>query len=395
MTSLIQSKANELSTIYSDFPKQLQMLVDTISEKDKKIEELMTSNKESNKMKNYNEELKKLQITKDLEINKLNEQLQSKEKEIERLKKTIDDKVPIDYKEKEKELNAQFDIERNKYEQKINDLELKIYKVNDDKKGYEKTIEIHKKRIAELEEEIEKTKQPVEPQKEEEKPKEEEEKPIDTANDNVSQSSNNKQDHSAGCVSKEEYEKLKEEYATLDKQYQEHKLLLTEQLSNKDEQMKQSHQYELNELKTKYENEIQKKERAFKKVNDLNSRTINEHLLKIKELEDKIKTLTNDLSISNKAKTDLEDIILKQEGKVNQLGGKVNKIEQMLKKKNAELQQNETYALQLMNIIQEQKGQIAVMKKKKKEEDTAELNNLQNEINALKNVIESNFNFFI
>ena len=367
------------------------MLVDTISEKDKRIEELMTSNKESNKMKNYNEELKKLQITKDLEINKLNEQLQSKEKEIERLKKTIDDKVPVDYKEKEKELNAQFDIERNKYEQKINDLELKIYKVNDDKKGYEKTIEIHKKRIAELEEEIEKTKQPVEPQKEEKKPKEEEEKPIDTANDNVSQLSNNKQDHSAGCVSKEEYEKLKEEYATLDKQYQEHKLLLTEQLSNKDEQMKQSHQYELNELKTKYENEIQKKERAFKKVNDLNSRTINEHLLKIKELEDKIKTLTNDLSISNKAKTDLEDIILKQEGKVNQLGGKVNKIEQMLKKKNAELQQNETYALQLMNIIQEQKGQIAVMKKKKKEEDTAELNNLQNEINALKNVIESNF----
>ena len=153
--------------------------------------------------------------------------------------------------------------------------------------------------------------------------------------------------------------------------------------------MKQSHQYELNELKAKYENEIQKKERAFKKVNDLNSRTINDHLLKIKELEDQIKTLTNDLSISNKAKTDLENIILKQEGKVNQLGGKVNKIEQMLKKKNAELQQNETYALQLMNIIQEQKSQIAVMKKKKKEEDTAELNNLQNEINALKNIIES------
>ena len=74
---------------------------------------------------------------------------------------------------------------------------------------------------------------------------------------------------------------------------------------------------------------------------------------------------------------------------MNQLGGKVNKIEQMLKKKNAELQQNETYALQLMNIIQEQKSQIAVMKKKKKEEDTAELNNLQNEINALKNIIES------
>ena len=178
------------------------MLVDTIKEKDKKIEELMTSNKESNKMKNYNEELKKLQITKDLEINKLNEQIQSKDKEIERLKKTIDDKVPVDYKEKEKELNAQFDIERNKYEQKINDLELKIYKVNDDKKGYEKTIEIHKKRIAELEEEIQKSKQPVVPPKEEEKQ-------IDTANDNVSQSSNNKQDHS-GCVSKEEYEKLKE-----------------------------------------------------------------------------------------------------------------------------------------------------------------------------------------
>ena len=126
-------------------------------------------------------------------------------------------------------------------------------------------------------------------------------------------------------------------------------------------------------------------------INELNSKTINENLLKIKELEDQIKTLNNDLSVSKKAKTDLEDIIFKQEAKVNQLGGKVNKIELMLKKKNAEIQQNETYALQLMNIIQEQKGQIANIKKKKKEEETIELNNLQSEIDALKNVIESIF----
>ena len=44
-----------------------------------------------------------------------------------------------------------------------------------------------------------------------------------------------------------------------------------------------------------------------------------------------------------------------------------------------------------MNIIQEQKGQIANIKKKKKEEETIELNNLQSEIDALKNVIESIF----
>ena len=55
-------------------------------------------------MVNQIEDLKKLQLIKDSEINKLNEQNLSKWNEITRLKKELNDKTPVDIKQKELEL---------------------------------------------------------------------------------------------------------------------------------------------------------------------------------------------------------------------------------------------------------------------------------------------------
>ena len=62
-------------------------------------------------MVNQIEDLKKLQLIKDSEINKLNEQNLSKSNEITRLKKELNDKTPVDIKQKELELENKYKSE--------------------------------------------------------------------------------------------------------------------------------------------------------------------------------------------------------------------------------------------------------------------------------------------
>ena len=66
----------------------------------------------------------------------------------------------------------------------------------------------------------------------------------------------------------------------------------------------------------------------------------------------------------------------------------MNRIENILKKKNAEIKQNEDYAIKLMNIVKEQKSQMENIRNLKNENDNDILLNLQNEIENLKNTIE-------
>ena len=148
----------------------------------------------------------------------------------------------------------------------------------------------------------------------------------------------------------------------------------------------------MKELNNKNDQIVKRKEKLYSKLKESTTESINEKNLKIKELEIKLKTMVNELDLTNKTKTELENIILKQETKVNNLGKKVNQIDQILQKKNAEIKQNEIYAMQLMSIIQEQKTQISVLKQNKKDEQNDELLELQNEIIALKNTIECKYN---
>ena len=122
----IETKEQDLKNINEDFPNQLKNIIDLINNKDKKISELS-----SNTLANQIEDLKKLQLIKDSEINKLNEQNLSKWNEITRLKKELNDKTPVDIKQKELELENKYKSEFDKLKKKTNDLELKIYNSND------------------------------------------------------------------------------------------------------------------------------------------------------------------------------------------------------------------------------------------------------------------------
>ena len=134
--------------------------------------------------------------------------------------------------------------------------------------------------------------------------------------------------------------------------------------------------------------DFKKKEKSYIKINEENSKLINDKEFIIQELEQKLDSLNEEYLITKKAKLDLENIILKQEEKVNELGNKVNRIENILKKKNAEIKQNEDYAIKLMNIVKEQKSQMENIRNLKSENDNDILLNLQNEIENLKNTIE-------
>ena len=130
------------------------------------------------------------------------------------------------------------------------------------------------------------------------------------------------------------------------------------------------------------------KEKAFLKLNEENSKLISDKELKITELKEQIKKLNESLSNYQKIKTDLENIALKQEDKINELGYKVTKIETILKNKNLEIKQNEDYAVQLMNIIKEQKVQMQNLVNNNQEKENDLIKSLKNNIENLKNSIE-------
>ena len=134
--------------------------------------------------------------------------------------------------------------------------------------------------------------------------------------------------------------------------------------------------------------DFKKKEKSYIKLNDENSKLINDKEFIIQELKEKLDSMNEEYLITKKAKLDLENIILKQEEKVNELGNKVNRIDNILKKKNAEIKQNEDYAIKLMNIVKDQKNQMENIRNLKSDNDNDILLNLQNEIDNLKNTIE-------
>ena len=140
------------------------------------------------------------------------------------------------------------------------------------------------------------------------------------------------------------------------------------------------------ELKNKLIIEFKEKEKNYLKKLEEKDKKISEYISKIKQEETKIKMLTEKIIGINIEKGELENIVIKQESRVGKLGIKVDKIESLLKNKNDEIRENETYSLKLINIIKEQKNLINTLKKEQK---TLEENNSVNEdnittINSLK-----------
>ena len=156
----------------------------------------------------------KLQLSKDNEINKLNEQLNSKITEISSLKKQLESNIPIDYKEKETQLKQAFETEKENLQKKITDLELKIYKANDKAKQIEKES---KAQIQKLQAEINTLKQTDganENEDEENQPsnegeEEEEEDNEQNENEENSEHNSNQKDNNETEANIDKYEELK------------------------------------------------------------------------------------------------------------------------------------------------------------------------------------------
>ncbi len=82
-------------------------------------------------------------------------------------------------------------------------------------------------------------------------------------------------------------------------------------------------------------------------------------------------------------KIELEDILLKQEAKINEIAYKVSTVDKLLKEKNKELKENESNCLQLVKIIEEQKQlitQFHTVEEKPNPKQITSVARLQNEI---------------
>ena len=413
------------------------------------------------------EEFKKLQISKDAEISKLNDINVSKQNEIERLKNIIDEQKNGT---REKQIEEENKKEKEKLSAKINDLELKIYNLNDSKNNLIKENEALKEQInsmnknnvikteenkneninnngqnekgkSDKEDDIEENKvddkekndnkeiEKIIKEKEDllndyekvmkEKSNIEEEKSKLNSDYNILLEEKNKIKKEKEELN-EEYNKLKSEYDKLKEEFDNNEIKLKTYIAqekineNKNNDLYLTKLTELDELKlkiskfesgeiipdiikekmTKEKSEIKEqltsllkeKEKNYMNKLEEKEKKILEYVSKIKQRESKIKILNENIMGINTEKGELENIVIKQETRVGKLGEKVDKIELLLKNKNDEIRENETYSLKLINIIKEQKNIINNLKMEHKsmEESNSKNEDFSNIINSLK-----------
>ena len=223
-----------------------------------------------NSLKNQLEEYKKLQIAKDSEISKLNDINLSKQNEIDRLKNIIEEQKKGN---REKQLEEEIKLEKEKLNTKINDLELKIYNLNDEKN-------VLTKENNNLKEQIEAIKQKEENKDNINQEKEKEKEDI-IENNKIDE---NKDDNN-------EIEKIKKEKEELSNNYEQ---LMKEKLIIEDEK---------NRLFNEYNNILEENNKIKNEKNDLN-----DEYNKLKSEYDKLKEEFNNNEIRLKTYIAQENI---------------------------------------------------------------------------------------
>ena len=223
-----------------------------------------------NSLKNQLEEYKKLQIAKDSEISKLNDINSSKQNEIDRLKNIIEEQKKGN---REKQLEEEIKLEKEKLNTKINDLELKIYNLNDEKN-------VLTKENNNLKEQIEAIKQKEENKDNINQEKEKENKDI-IENNKIDE---NKDDNNEIEKIKKEKEELSNNYGQLMKE----KLIIEE---------------EKNRLFNEYNNILEENNKIKNEKNDLN-----DEYNKLKSENDKLKEEFNNNEIRLKTYIAQENI---------------------------------------------------------------------------------------
>ena len=341
---------------------------------------------------------------------------------------------------REKEIEEQFKKEREKLAGKINDLELKIYTINDEKTNLSRENKKLQLQIDEFNQknsdsnELEINMHNLQKEKDELELKcIELEKNYNELENNFNEKQNNydelEKNHNELENNynelKKKYESLQEEsnkneiklktytdkenldinnenekntyIKKLEKEIEDVKLIIAQyengtkisEVTKKEmKNLEQNSKTETENLKNKLLSQKQKSEKAFMKINEENSKIINELHLRLKEQEEKMNILKENLKNVTHEKTELENIIIKQESKVNDLGYKVNGIETLLQNKNDEIAENEKYSLKLINIINEQKKELKSLKSISKKNDNENYSN-NNQINSLKAQIDA------
>ena len=127
------------------------------------------------------------------------------------------------------------------------------------------------------------------------------------------------------------------------------------------------------------------------KMNQIN--TINNS--KMREYEDNINNANNEIKQKSKSITDFEKIIIKQENKIEELNKEINELNKLILNKELSMKKNENYSIQLINIINEQKLKIKNIKSKKDEQDNDEIMILKRQIENLKNEIDIKQNIIL
>ena len=461
LKSLIKSKEKELKEIDKDIINNINSLITFV-----------TDSKSSNSNAQI-EEYKKLLISKDNEISRLNDLNLSKENEIKRLNKLIEDMKSGSLTE---QMEEKFKKEKQELQSKINNLELKIYNINDEKNrlnaenkklneklnalqsmNENKSNEENKKENNENEskEEIKNENQENNEENKEEnntndkkskKAENNQNENEDEENMNEGNSDNNNQDNGKGNenenfnIDKNDSQKENEENNENKNKYEE-LLKIKENLEEKNKKLieeinllknnnledgtpkKNSHKIFQNtenmvedgvNNNTNLENKeniedlkrIIDEYKSGKIISESTQKSIDSikknNLSQIEELkkkyetintknknyESKIKILNDNLNSNNKNIKDLENIILKQENKINELNQLLKKRDTIIRSKEASISKNETYSMQLMNLIKEQKLHIQNLKKQKSEEVSSQIEELRRQITNLENIIE-------
>ena len=389
----LENKENELKLIDTSFVKNIKELIK------------LDNDESITKLNSEISEYKILIISKDNEINKLNELLLTKKNEIISLKKTIEEQKNGT---REREIEENFKNEAKKYAKKINDLEIKIYSLTEEKNNLIKTQKELQTKNKELMNNLN--------EKEEENEKKINKRYLNNDNIKITQNNNfnlektlkkedidiefkdtikNEKEEliSSNNKLKIEIEEIKNKYEDLikqnnnnndiDKRYKELEklieeyksgLIIPEEIKKMLENSKKSHELEIEQLKQKNMKEIEV-------LNLKNNLIINKN----KERELKMKELINKIKVILIEKNELENVIILQEKKVNELIEKINKIDLILNKKNEKIKENEKCTLNLINIVNDQQKEIKKLKMKNSNQNKS-LNDILTIKKHIKNV---------
>ena len=320
LKNILETKKDELNSVDENLVNNLTIILDS-------------------KTKEQIEEYNKLLISKDNEISKLNDIIISKENEIKKLNEEIEQ---IKKGTSMQELEENFKKEKEQLLSKINNLEIKIYNMKEEKEKIK--TEENEEKVNNIEETID-----------------------EENNKNV----NNK-------LSYEELMKIKQDIEQKNQELNvEIKLLKDNQEPNdinNEENLKKIEELENTILEYK----------TGKIIPELTQKKIEENELLLNELKNQNKILNEKIKI----KKDFETIIIKQENKITELNNLIKKKDNEILSKDNSLNKNQIYSIQLINIINEQKIKIEKIKKQNKEELNNQIAEFKREINNLENTIE-------